>query len=110
MVANDIVGIEREVVAAMVHNGLERPHGAEESGLPVVEARYGETDGKPNDINGNRFHRVVVEGAVRERDIHIVVQGVNMLYHAHLVRAYKMASPVDSTYCIATCSHGRVGA
>ena len=71
--ADDVARIIREVIPAMVNDSLEGPDSAEQGRLAVVKTRETETDREADAVNGNRFEGMVVERAVGERHIDIVV-------------------------------------
>lgn len=78
--ADDIARVVREVIPAMIDDSLEGPNCAEQGRLAVVKTGETEADWEADTVNGNRFEGMVVEGAVGEWHVDIMVHRVNMFY------------------------------
>ena len=76
--ADDVTRIVREVIPAMIDDSLEGPNCTEQGSLAVIQASKTETNREADAVNGNGLEGVVVEGAVGEWHIYIVVHGVDM--------------------------------
>ena len=78
--ADDVARVVGEIVAAMIHDGLERPDRPEQRRLTIVQAGKGETDREADPVDGNGLQRVVVERPVGERDVDVVMHRMDVLY------------------------------
>lgn len=95
--AHKIARIVREIVTAVINDGLERPKGTKKGCLTVVQTSQGKTNGKPDPVDGDGLQRMVVEGAVCERYVNIMVHRVNVFWQARSIDV-SMRSPKQA-YC-----------
>lgn len=70
---NNVAGVVREIVPAVIYHRFERPDGAEEGRLTIVQTSKGKAEGKANAIDWNGLQRVVVKGPISKGNVDIMV-------------------------------------
>ena len=87
MRANEIAGVVREIVSAVINDCLECPNGPEKGRLTVIEASHGKTGGEAYAVYWDGLQWMIVEGAVCKRHVYIMVHRVNMLCATMVVKS-----------------------
>lgn len=70
---NNIAGVVWEIVSAVIYHRFERPNGAEESRLTIVQTSEGKAEGKADAIDWDGLQRVVVKGPVSKGNVDVMV-------------------------------------
>lgn len=70
---NDIAGVVREIVPAVVYHRFECPNCTGKGSLTIVQTREGKAEGKTNAIDRGVFQGVVVECPVSKGNVDIMV-------------------------------------
>lgn len=103
VVGNQLQWIPRELVAAMIIDGLERREAEEAHALADCHSHCLEGDASTKSIKEEPLERVVVQGSISVGNVQSVMTGVEGCCFV-LVGRVTLLLASSTTYCTSTCS------